>query len=115
MSEAKLCHKQDSCPLLLEALHQKVTAEANMRLAKAAAEEAEAAFAGKRTLFNEFYRLVAACRKAQNRYFTDRTQAALATARQAERALDAYIAMLSRSSSRNAHVQGELDFAEAAG
>ena len=27
MSEPKLCQKQDSCPLLLEALHQKVTAE----------------------------------------------------------------------------------------
>ena len=115
MSEAKLCQKQDSCPLLLEALHQKVTAESNMRLAKAAAEDAKAAFAGKRTLFNEFYRLVVACRKAQQRYFAERTQATLITSKAAERDLDAHIAMLAKSSSRNVHAQAELNFAEAAG
>lgn len=121
MSDPIMCRRQDSCPLLLEALHQKVTAEADARLAKAdaqdaksAAQDAKAAFAGKRTLFNEFYALAVRCRKAQRRYFAEKTQAALIASKEAERALDAHIAMLSRSSSRNVHVQGELNFAEAA-
>ena len=112
--EPKLCQKQDRCPLLLEAIHQKVQAESNMRLARATAAEAEAAFATKRTLFNEFYKLAVACRKAQWRYFAEKTQAALIASKQAERALDAHIAMLAKSSSRNVHAQGELNFAEAA-
>ena len=112
--EPKLCQKQDSCPLLLEALHQKVTAESNMRLARAEAAEAKTAFATKRTLFNEFYQLAVQCRKAQVRYFAERTQAALIASKEAERRLDAHIAMLSKSSSRNVHVQGELNFAEVA-
>ena len=112
MSEAKLCQKQDSCPLLLEAIHQKVTAESNMRLARAAAAEAETAFATKRTLFNEFYKLAVACRKAQVRYFAEKTQAALIASKEAERRLDAHIAMLRQSSARDAHVQTELDLTE---
>ena len=110
--EPKLCQKQDSCPLLLEAVHQKVTAESSMRLARAMAAEAGAAFATKRTLFNEFYKLAVACRKAQQRYFAERTQAALIASKVAERRLDAHIAMLAKSSSRNVHAQGELNFAE---
>ena len=113
MSEAKLCQKQDSCPLLLEALHQKVTAESNMRLARATAAEAETAFATKRTLFNEFYKLACACRKAQQRYFAVGGAAALIASKEAERRLDAHIAMLAKSSSRNVHAQGELNFSEA--
>ena len=112
MSEQKLCQRQDSCPLLLEALHQKVTAESNMRLAQAAAREADTAFATKRTLFNEFYKLAVACRKAQVRYFAEKTQAALIASKEAERRLDAHIAMLAKSSSRNVHAQAELNFAE---
>ena len=112
MSEAKLCQKQDSCPLLLEALHQKVTAESNMRLAQAEAREADTAFATKRTLFNEFYKLAVACRKAQVRYFAEKTQAALIASKEAERRLDAHIAMLRQASSRDVHVQRELNLEE---
>ena len=114
MSDAKLCQKQDHCPLLLEALHQKVTAESRMRLAEAATREANEAFSAKRTLFNEFYRLVVKCRKAQNRYFAEKTQAALVASKQAERALDAHVEMLRKSSSRDAHVQPTLNLEEGA-
>ena len=112
--EPKLCQKQDSCPLLLEALHQKVTAESNMRLARSAAAEAETAFATKRTLFNEFYKLAVQCRTAQARYFAERTQTALVDSKQAERRLDAHIAMLAKSSSRDVHHQPDFNFAEVA-
>ena len=86
-----------------------------MRLARATAAEAETAFATKRTLFNEFYKLAVACRKAQQRYFAEKTQAALIASKEAERRLDAHIAMLAKSSSRNAHAQAELNLAEVAG
>ena len=109
MSEAKLCQKQDRCPLLLEAIHQKVTAESNMRLARAAAAEAETAFATKRTLFNEFYKLVDRCRKAQKRYFAERTQSALIASKEAERSLDAHLAMLRSASSRKPQLQAGIE------
>ena len=110
--EPRLCQKQDRCPLLLEAIHQKVTAESNMRLARAAAAEAETAFATKRTLFNEFYKLACACRKAQTRYFAEKTQAALIASKEAEKRLDAHIEMLRKSSSRQVVVNPELNFGE---
>ena len=115
MSEAAVCERQDRCPLVLEALHRKVTAEADMRLAKMAARDIEERFAVKRTLFNEFYRLAVHCRKAQKIYFAERTQAALVASKAAERDLDAHIAMLSRTSARNAEAQAELNFAEVTG
>lgn len=105
---AKMCVRQDSCPLLLEAIHQKVTAESNMRRAEARARDAEATFAGKRTLFNEFYALAVRCRKAQRRYFAEKTQAALIASKEAEKRLDAHIDMLHRAASRDAHVQPDL-------
>lgn len=112
MADAKLCQKQESCPLLLEALQQKVSAESNMRLAEAARREADTAFATKRTLFNEFYKLVVNCRNAQKRYFKEKTQAALIASVDAERRLDAHVEMLRKSSARNVNVQHELDFTE---
>ena len=65
MSEAKWCQRQDSCPLLLGAIEAKVEAEYKARVAKHNQDAAAQAFETKRTLFNEFYKLVARCRKAQ--------------------------------------------------
>ena len=114
MSEAKWCQRQDSCPLLLGAIEAKVEAEHKARVAKHNQDEAARAFETKRTLFNEFYKLACACRKAQQRYFAEKTQAALIASKEAERRLDAHIAMLAKSSSRNVHAKGEINFAEVA-
>ena len=64
MSEAKWCQRQDSCPLLLGAIEAKVEAEHRARVAKHNQDEAAQAFDAKRTLFNEFYKLVDRCRKS---------------------------------------------------
>ena len=100
MSGAKWCQRQDSCPLLLGAIEAKVEAEHKARVAKHNQDEAAQAFATKRTLFNEFYKLVARCRKAQKRYFAETTQSALIASKEAERALDAHMEMLRSASSR---------------
>ena len=77
MSEAKWCQRQDSCPLLLGAIEAKVEAEYKARVAKHNQDASAQEFETKRTLFNEFYKLVARCRKAQKRYFAEKTQSAL--------------------------------------
>ena len=106
-----LCAKQDSCPVLLAAIEAKVEAESMAHTAKHNLDAATQAFETKRTLFNEFYKLAVQCRKAQQQYFEDRTQAALIASKQAERQLDAHIAMLTKSSSRSAHYQPTFSFA----
>ena len=111
----KWCQRQDSCPVLLAAIEAKVEAESMARTAKHNLDAATQAFETKRTLFNEFYKLAVQCRKAQQQYFADRTQAALIASKQAERQLDAHIAMLTKSSSRSAHYQPTFSFAGVAG
>lgn len=107
MSEAKLCQRQDSCPLLLGAIEAKVEAEA--RVAKSEMAAAVQAFDAKRTLFNEFYKLVDRCRKAQKRYFAERTQSALIASKEAERGLDAHLAMLRSASSRKPQLPAGIE------
>ena len=109
MSEAKWCQRQDSCPLLLGASEAKVEAEYKARVAKHNQDEAAQAFETKRTLFNEFYKLVDRCRKAQKRYFAERTQSALIASKEAERALDAHMEMLRSSSSRKPQLQPGIE------
>lgn len=109
MSEAKWCQRQDNCPLLLGAIEAKVEAEHKARVAKHNQDEAAQAFETKRTLFNEFYKLVARCRKAQKRYFAERTQAALIASKEAERGLDAHLAMLRSASSRKPQLPAGIE------
>jgi hypothetical protein len=109
MSEAKWCQRQDSCPLLLGAIEAKVEAEYKARVAKHNQDAAAQAFETKRTLFNEFYKLVARCRKAQKRYFAERTQSALIASKEAERGLDAHLAMLRSASSRKPQLQAGIE------
>lgn len=109
MSEAKWCQRQDSCPLLLGAIEAKVEAEHKARVAKHNQDEAARAFEAKRTLFNEFYKLADRCRKAQKRYFAEKTQTALIASKQAERALDAHIEMLRSASSRKPQLPAGIE------
>ena len=103
------CAKQESCPVLLAAIEAKVEAESKARVAKHNLDEAAQAFETKRTLFNEFYKLVDRCRKAQKRYFAEKTQAALIASKQAERNLDAHMEMLRSASSRKPHLQAGIE------
>ena len=105
----KLCAKQDSCPVLLAAIEAKVEAESKARVAKHDQDEAAQAFDAKRTLFNEFYKLVARCRKAQKRYFAEKTQSALIASKEAERALDAHMEMLRSASSRKPQLPAGIE------
>ena len=104
-----LCAKQDSCPVLLAAIEAKVEAESKARVAKSEMAAAVQAFDAKRTLFNEFYKLVARCRKAQKRYFAERTQSALIASKEAERSLDAHLAILRSASSRKPQLQAGIE------
>ena len=113
MSEAKWCQRQDICPLLLGAIEAKVEAEHKARVAKYNQDAAAQAFETKRTLFNEFYKLVDRCRKAQKRYFAERTQSALIASKEAERALDAHMEMLRSSSSRKPQLQPGIEVPDA--
>ena len=106
------CQQQYSCPLLLGAIEAKVEAEHKARVAKHNQDAASQEFETKRKLFNEFYKLADRCRKAQKRYFAEKTQAALIASKEAERRLDAHIAMLAKSSSRQVVVNPELNFGE---
>jgi len=109
MSEAKWCQRQDSCPLLLGAIEAKVEAEYKARVAKSEMAAAIQAFDAKRTLFNEFNKLVDRCRKAQKRYFAERTQSALITSKEAERSLDAHMEMLRSASSRKPQLPAGIE------
>ena len=109
MSEAKWCQRQDSCPLLLGAIEAKVEAEYKARVAKHNQDASAQEFETKRTLFNEFYKLVDRCRKAQKRYFAEKTQSALIASNEAERALDAHMEMLRSASSRKPHLQAGIE------
>ena len=109
MSEAKWCQRQDSCPLLLGAIEAKVEAEYKARVAKHNQDASAQEFETKRTLFNEFYKLVARCRKAQKRYFAERTQSALIASKEAERALDAHMEMLRSASSRKPQLPAGIE------
>ena len=109
MSEAKWCQRQDNCPLLLGTIEAKVEAEHKARVAKHNQDEAAQAFETKRTLFNEFYKLVDRCRKAQKRYFAEKTQTALIASKEAERALDAHMEMLRSASSRKPQLQPGIE------
>ena len=103
------CAKQDSCPVLLAAIEAKVEAESKARTAKHNLDAATQAFETKRTLFNEFYKLAVQCRKAQQQYFADRTQAALIASKEAERALDAHMEMLRSASSRKPQLPARIE------
>lgn len=103
------CQQQYSCPLLLGAIEAKVEAEHKARVAKHNQDEAAQAFETKRSLFNEFYKLVDRCRKAQKRYFAEKTQSALIASKQAERNLDAHMEMLRSASSRKPHLQAGIE------
>ena len=83
MAETKWCQRQESCPLLLGAIEAKVEAEYKARVAKHNQDASAQEFETKRTLFNEFYKLVARCRKAQKRYFAEKTQSALIASKEA--------------------------------
>ena len=109
MSEAKWCQRQDSCPLLLGAIEAKVEAEYKARVAKHNQDEAARAFEAKRTMFNEFYKPADRCRKAQKRYFAEKTQTALIASKQAERALDAHTEMLRSASSRKPQLPAGIE------
>ena len=109
MSEAKWCQRQESCPLLLGAIEAKVEAEHRARVAKAVQGEAAREFETKRALFNEFFKLADRCRKAQKRYFAEKTQAALIASKEAEKQLDAHMEMLRSASSRKAHVSPGIE------
>ena len=109
MSEAKWCQRQDSCPLLQGAIEAKVEAEYKARVARHNQDEAAQAFDSKRTLFNEFYKLADRCRKAQKRYFSEKTQAALVASKQAERALDAHMEMLRSAASRKPQLPAGIE------
>ena len=104
-----LCVKQDSCPLLLAAIEAKVEAESNARVSKSELAAAVQAFDTKRTLFNEFYQLVDRCRKTQKLYFKERTQSSLIASKEAERRLDAHLAMLRSASSRKPLLQAGIE------
>lgn len=104
-----LCAKQDSCQVLLASIDAKVEAESKARVAKSEMAAAIQAFDAKRTLFNEFYKLVDRCRKAQKRYFAERTQSALIASKEAERALDAHMEMLRSASSRKPQLQPGIE------
>lgn len=104
-----LCAKQDSCPVLLAAIEAKVEAESKARVAKHNQDASAQEFETKRTLFNEFYKLVARCRKAQKRYFAEKTQAALIASKEAERSLDAHLAMLRSASSRKPQLPAGIE------
>ena len=103
------CAKQDSCPLLLGAIEAKVEAEYKARVAKHNQDASAQEFETKRTLFNEFYKLVDRCRKAQKRYFAERTQSALIASKEAERSLDAHLAILRSASSRKPQLQAGIE------
>ena len=109
MSEAKWCQRQDSCPVLLAAIEAKVEAESKARVAKHNQDASAQEFETKRTLFNEFYKLVARCRKAQKRYFAEKTQSALIASKEAERALDAHMEMLRSASSRKPQLPAGIE------
>lgn len=109
MSEAKWCQRQDNCPLLLGTIAAKVEAEHKARVAKHNQDASAQEFETKRTLFNEFYKLVDRCRKAQKRYFAERTQSALIASKEAERGLDAHLAMLRSASSRKPQLQAGIE------
>ena len=115
MSEAKWCQRQDSCPLLLGAIEAKVEAEYKARVAKHNQDASAQEFETKRTLFNEFYKLVARCRKAQKRYFAEKTQSALIASKEAERerALDAHMEMLRSASSRKPQLPAGIEVHDA--
>ena len=103
------CLKQDGCPVLLAAIEAKVEAESKARVAKSEMAAAIQAFDAKRMLFNEFYKLVDRCRKAQKRYFAERTQSALIASKEAERALDAHMEMLRSASSRKPQLPAGIE------
>ena len=105
----KWCARQESCPVLLAAVEAKVEAESRARMVKSEMAAAAQAFDAKRTLFNEFYKLVDRCRKAQKRYFAEKTQSALIASKQAERSLDAHLAMLRSASSRKPQLQPGIE------
>ena len=109
----KWCARQESCPVLLAAVEAKVEAESRARVAKSEMAAAVQAFDAKRTLFNEFYKLVDRCRKAQKRYFAEKTQSALIASKQAERSLDAHLAMLRSASSRKPQLQPGIEVSDA--
>ena len=106
------CAKKDSCPVLLAAIEAKVEAEYKARVAKSEMAAAVQAFDAKRALFNEFYKLVDRCRKAQKRYFAEKTQAALIASKQAERNLDAHMEMLRSASSRKPQLQAGIEVSD---
>ena len=105
----KWCARQESCPVLLAAVEAKVEAESRARMVKSEMAAAAQAFDAKRTLFNEFYKLVDRCSKAQKRYFAEKTQSALIASKQAERSLDAHLAMLRSASSRKPQLQPGIE------
>ena len=109
----KWCQRQESCPLLLGAIEAKVEAEYKARVAKHNQDASAQEFETKRTLFNEFYKLVDRCRKAQKRYFAEKTQAALIASKQAERNLDAHMEMLRSASSRKPQLQAGIEVPDA--
>lgn len=103
------CARQEGCPVLLAAVEAKVEAESRARVEKSEMAAAAQAFDAKRTLFNEFYKLVDRCRKAQKRYFAEKTQSALIASKQAERSLDAHLAMLRSASSRKPQLPAGIE------
>lgn len=109
MSNVKWCQRQDNCPLLQVAIEAKGEAEHKARVAKHNQDAAAQAFETKRTLFNEFFKLADRCRKAQKRYFAEKTQSALIASKQAERALDAHMEMLRSASSRKPQLQPGIE------
>lgn len=95
MSEFKMCVRQDSCPLLLEALHEKVMAEGSLRMAKAE-------FDGKRKTMNELYKAAKRCRDMQRYYFSHKNQQTFAAALAAEADLDRVLEMCVKPRTPNA-------------
>ena len=82
------CPHLETCPNVLQACERKVKAEGAMEVFKAKCKEYEE----KRPLMNALYSAGLAMRKAQKKYFSERSKEALIASRVAEKRFDEALA-----------------------
>lgn len=89
------CPHIETCPNVLQACERKVKAESRIAVLEgkiAAYEEDIASYSEKRPLMNELYSAGLAMRKAQKKYFSERSKEALIASRVAEKRFDEALA-----------------------